>query len=105
MYQDVFKFKIPQHKPRIEKIMDLVISNKDGFEVNDPVFIRRLGRYIQPLKQHELIGLYHEPNLGETIIKIRNTNDVMKDYGSDGTIEYSFFLKPKKLNIPRLPVL
>lgn len=99
MYEDIFKFKIPQHKPRIEKIMDLVISNKDGFEVNDPVFLRRLGWYIQPLRQHKLIGLYRDEPLGETLIKIRNTNDVMKDYGSDGTIEYSFFIKPKKLDI------
>ena len=100
MYQDIFKFKIPQHKPKIEKIMDMVISNKDGFEVSDPIFLRRLGSYIQPLRQHRLIGLYHEPVIGNTIIKIRNTNDIMKDYGADGTIEYKFFLKPKRLDFP-----
>ena len=99
MYEDIFKFKIPQHKPRIEKIMDLVISNKDGFEVNDPVFLRKFSRYIRPLKRHDLIGFYHDSNFSETIIKIRNTNDVLKNYDSNGTIEYSFFIKPKKLDI------
>ena len=103
MYEDVFRFKIPQNKPRIEKTMDILIADTE-FEVNDPKFLRVFGIYVKPLKRHGLIGFYRDSDLGETIVRLKN-NNVLKKNGFDGTVEYDFVLKPKKLNIPKLPIL
>ena len=103
MYENIFILKIPKNKPRIERTMDLLISNTE-FEANDPKFVKQFGIYVKPLKRHGLIGFYRDPDLCETIVKLKN-NNVIKKYSLDGAIEYDFILKPKRLDIPKLPLL
>jgi len=91
----MYKLRLPGNVPEIESFMDNLIK-QPYVVIPDAMFARRVGMYVSPLKKQNILGIYRDLSINETIAVLKN-KQVSKHNGVGRSIEYDFdipFVKP-----------
>ena len=103
MDNNIFRLRLPGNIPVIEESMDRLIQDTE-LVLSDPGHLRRLGIYIKPLKDHNLVGVYRCDSLGESIVRLK-AKPLGKRNLVGRSIEYDFEIPVKIMDIPKISIL
>jgi len=93
----MYRFNLPIKKPQVIELMDALIS-KPLVVLPDANVSRSFGIYIKPLRKRNIIGIYHDTKLNETVAVLKVKN-IERQIGKGGRVEYLIPEDSLKVNI------